>query len=44
MIRKHLAKTGKFMVIAAGSVGTKDITSNVLAGGVPCRVIRKLDK
>ena len=35
---------GDNTVIAAGSVVTKDIPSNVLAGGVPCRVIRKLDK
>ena len=29
-------------IYAAGSVVTKDIPANVLAGGVPCRVIRKL--
>lgn len=32
---------GDNAVIAAGSVVTKDIPSNVLAGGVPCRVIRQ---
>ena len=34
---------GDNTVIAAGSVVTKDIPANVLAGGVPCRVIRLVD-
>lgn len=35
---------GDGAVIAAGSIVTKDIPSNVLAGGVPCRVIREISK
>ncbi len=35
---------GKNCVIASGSVVTKDIPENVLAGGNPCRIIRYLDK
>lgn len=35
-------KIGKNTTIAAGSVVTKDIPENVLAGGNPCRVIRQL--
>ena len=35
---------GDNTVIASGSVVTKDIPSNVLAGGVPCRVIRELNE
>lgn len=35
---------GSNSVIAAGSVVTQDIPSNVLAGGVPCRVIRELNE
>lgn len=33
---------GDNTIIAAGSVVTKDIPSNVIAAGVPCRVIRAL--
>ncbi len=33
---------GDGSIIAAGSVVVKDIPSNVLAGGNPCRVIRKI--
>lgn len=35
---------GENTIIAAGAVVTKDIASNVLAGGVPAKVIRKLSK
>ena len=35
---------GDNVVIAAGSVVTRDIPSNVLAGGVPCKVIRELNE
>lgn len=35
---------GDNTVIAAGSVVVKDIPSGVLAGGNPCKVIRKLDE
>lgn len=35
---------GDGTVIAAGSIVTKDIPSNVLAGGNPCRVIRTITK
>ena len=34
---------GKHSVIAAGSVVTKDIPADVVAGGVPAKIIRKLD-
>lgn len=33
---------GENTVVAAGSVVTKDLPSNVLAAGVPCRVLRPL--
>lgn len=33
---------GDNTVIAAGSVVTRDIPANVLAGGIPCKVIREL--
>lgn len=33
---------GDNTVIAAGSVVTKDIPSNVIAAGVPCRVLRNI--
>lgn len=33
---------GKNSVIAAGSVVTKDIPENVIAAGVPCRVLRQI--
>lgn len=36
-------RIGAGTVIAAGSVVTKDLPANVLAGGVPARVIRHLD-
>ena len=32
---------GDHAVIAAGSVVTRDIPPNVLAGGVPCRILRE---
>ena len=35
---------GDNTVIAAGSVVTKSIPANVLAGGNPCKVIRKITK
>lgn len=34
---------GKCSIIAAGSIVTKSIPANCLAGGNPCRVIRMLD-
>lgn len=36
-------RIGKNSIIGAGSVVTKDIPENVVAYGVPCRVIRNLD-
>ncbi len=33
---------GNHVVIAAGSIVTKDIPDNVVAGGVPCRVLRAI--
>ena len=33
---------GSDSIIAAGSVVTRDIPSGVLAGGVPCKVIRPI--
>lgn len=35
---------GEGSVIAAGSIVTKDIPANVIAGGNPCRVIKSLDR
>ncbi|KGQ71491.1 maltose acetyltransferase [Chelonobacter oris] len=35
---------GNNVVIAAGSVVTNDIPDNVLAGGVPCRVIKNIEQ
>ena len=32
---------GNDVVIAAGSVVTKDISSGVVAAGIPCRVVKK---
>ena len=34
---------GKNSVIGAGSVVTADIPPNVIAAGVPCKVIRKVE-
>lgn len=33
---------GENSIVGAGSVVTKDIPANVVAGGIPCRVIRPL--
>ncbi len=35
---------GDNVVIGAGSVVTKDISSNVVAVGNPCRVLRNIDE
>lgn len=35
-------KIGDNSVIGAGSVVSKDMPSNILAFGIPCRVIKKL--
>ena len=35
-------KIGKNSVIAAGSMVTKDIPENVVAAGIPCKVMRKI--
>lgn len=35
---------GKNTIVGAGSVITHDIPANVVAAGVPCQVIRKLDE
>lgn len=35
---------GENSIIGAGSVVTKDIPANCVAAGVPCKVIRYLDK
>ena len=35
---------GSGTVIASGAVVTKDIPSEVIAGGVPCKVIRKINE
>ena len=35
---------GEGSVIAAGSIVTKDVPANVIAGGNPCKVIKSLDK
>ena len=34
---------GRNSVIAAGSIVTKDILQNTIAGGVPCKVIKNID-
>jgi acetyltransferase-like isoleucine patch superfamily enzyme len=34
---------GKGSVVAAGSVVTKDIPAGVLAGGMPAKIIRRID-
>ena len=36
-------KIGEGSVIAAGSIVTKDIPANVIAGGNPCRVIKSIN-
>ena len=36
-------RIGKNSVIGAGSIVTKDIPDNVIAGGNPCKVIKQLD-
>ena len=33
---------GRNSIIGAGSVVTKDIPENVIAAGVPCRMIREI--
>ena len=35
---------GENTIIAAGSVVTKDIPSNVIAAGVPCKIIREISE
>ena len=35
---------GENTVIASGSVVTKDIEANTVAGGNPCKVIRKINE
>ena len=35
---------GDNTVIAAGSVVSKDIPGNVVAAGVPCRVLREINE
>ena len=37
-------RIGNNVVIGAGSVVTKDIPSNVIAAGVPCKIIRKINE
>lgn len=33
---------GKNSIIGAGSVVTKDIPANVIAAGIPCKIIREI--
>ncbi len=33
---------GQGSIIAAGSIVTKDVPANVIAGGNPCKVIKKI--
>jgi acetyltransferase-like isoleucine patch superfamily enzyme len=35
---------GENSIIAAGAVVTKNIPANVIAGGVPARIIRKIEE
>ena len=42
-IQVYLVTIGDNSVIGAGSVVTKDIPPNVVAAGVPCRVIREIN-
>lgn len=37
-------KIGNNSVVGAGSVVNKDIPSNVVAAGNPCRILRKIDE
>lgn len=37
-------RIGRNSVIAAGSIVTRDIPSNVVAGGIPARVLKPLEK
>ena len=39
----HGRTIGDDTIIGAGSVVTRDIPSNVVAYGVPCKVVRKRD-
>jgi acetyltransferase-like isoleucine patch superfamily enzyme len=36
-------RIGKGTTIAAGAIVTKDVESGCLAGGVPAKIIRRLD-
>ena len=42
MLKEMFAEIGDNVVIGAGSVVTKDIPSNVVAVGNPCRILREI--
>ena len=43
-MQEHQVTIGDNTVIGAGSVVTKDIPSNVVAVGNPCRVLREINE
>ena len=42
LVQESTLIIGNNTIIGSGSVVTKDIPDNVIAAGVPCKVIRKI--